>query len=234
MQNDPRSRQRRWALMAAALLVLAALLVAAWHLLPLRAALTAVQSWLADLGPWGVVIFEVLFIVAVVAMVPGSALSITAGFAYGMWGAPLAIAGATIGGAIAFIIARHLAHDRVSAWLLKHPQMEAVAEAVDEEGWRVVALVRLSPLLPFNMQNYLFGLTNIRFWPYNVATILSIAPGTAFDVYIGSLGNLSLSDHSPTEWAIVGAGVAATAVLVWLVARKAKQHLGRMRPPAGA
>jgi uncharacterized membrane protein YdjX (TVP38/TMEM64 family) len=229
MESDPRSRQRRWARAAAALLVVMALLAAAWLFLPLRAVLTAVQEWLAQFGPWGIVIFEALFIVAVVAMVPGSALSVAAGLTYGMWGAPLAIAGATIGGAVAFIIARHFAHDRVAAWLLVHPHMEAVAEAVDEEGWRVVALVRLSPLLPFNMQNYLFGLTNIPFGQYVVATVLSIAPGTAFDVYIGSLGNLSMSDHSPTEWTIVGAGVVATAVLVWLVARKAKRHLDRMR-----
>lgn len=229
MESEPRSRQRRWARAAAMALALVALLVAAWHFLPLRAGLTAVQAWLGQFGPWGPVIFEVLFILAVVAMVPGSFLSIAAGLTYGLWGAPLAIAGATIGGAIAFLIARHFAHDRVAAWLLVHPHMEAVAEAVDEEGWRVVALVRLSPLLPFNMQNYLFGLTNIPFGQYVVATVLSIAPGTAFDVYIGSLGNLGMSDHSATEWTIVGCGVAATAVLVWLVARKAKRHLDRMR-----
>jgi uncharacterized membrane protein YdjX (TVP38/TMEM64 family) len=235
MERDASRPQRRWARAAAVAVVLAVLLGAGWYFLPLREGLAAVQATLADLGPWGVVIFEVLFVLCVVAMVPGSALSITAGLTYGLWGAPLAIAGATIGGAIAFLIARHFAHDRVAAWLLVHPHMEAVAEAVDEEGWRVVALVRLSPLLPFNMQNYLFGLTNIPFGQYVLATVLSIAPGTAFDVYLGSLGNLSISDHSPTEWTIVGAGVAATAVLVWLVARKAKRHLDRMRSaPADA
>jgi len=223
------ARQGRWTRAVVVLVVLGALLGAAWYFLPLRAMLAAVQAQLAQLGPWGVVLFEAIFVLCVVAMVPGSALSVAAGLTYGMWGAPLAIAGATIGGGIAFVIARHFAHDRVAAWLLVHPHMEAVAEAVDEEGWRVVALVRLSPLLPFNMQNYLFGLTNIPFGQYMVATVLSIAPGTAFDVYIGSLGNLSMSDHSPTEWTIVGAGVAATAVLVWLVARKAKRHLDRMR-----
>jgi len=231
MERAASTGQRRWARAALLAVVLAALLATAWYFLPLREGLTAVQERLAELGPWGVVLFEAVFVLCVVALVPGSVLSVTAGLTYGMWGAPLAIGGATLGGAIAFLIARHFARDRVAAWLLVHPHIEAVAEAVDEEGWRVVALVRLSPLLPFNMQNYLFGITRIPFGQYIVATLLGIAPGTAFDVYIGSLGNLSVKDHSPGEWAIVGAGVAATAALVWLVARKAKRHLDRMRPP---
>jgi uncharacterized membrane protein YdjX (TVP38/TMEM64 family) len=229
MKRDASTPQPRCARAAAAALVLAALLGLGWYFLPLREGLTAVQATLADLGPWGVVIFEVLFVLCVVALVPGSALSVAAGLTYGLWGVPLAIGGATLGGVIAFLIARHFARDRVAAWLLVHPHIEAVAEAVDEEGWRVVALVRLSPLLPFNMQNYLFGITRIPFGQYVVATLLGIAPGTAFDVYLGSLGNLGVNDHSPLEWTIVGAGVVATAVLVWLVARKAKSHLDALR-----
>lgn len=219
----PRTTQKlAW---AAALGVAIVALAVAWYFLPVRAGIDAFQRWLGAMGPWGVALFSVLFVICIVALVPGSALSVTAGLTYGIWGAPIAVIGATVGSAIAYLIARHLMRDTVDAWIGRSRHLRAVEDAVNEEGWHVVALVRLSPLLPFNVQNYLFGITHIRFWPYVWATFFGILPGTVFDVYLGSIGSRPLDERSPLEWIVVGTGLVATAVLVWLVGRKAKQRL---------
>lgn len=219
------SRTRHKLAWAAALLVTIAALALAWYFLPLRAAIDAFQGWLGGMGWWGVALYSVLFVLAIVALVPGSVLSVTAGITYGLWGAPIAVIGATVGSVIAYLIARHLMRDTVDAWIGRSRHLRAVEDAVNEEGWHVVALVRLSPLLPFNIQNYLFGITHIRFWPYVWATFFGILPGTVFDVYLGSIGNRPLDERSWLEWVVLGTGLAATGLLLWLVGRKAKARL---------
>lgn len=219
----PRTRHKiAW---AAALLATIAALALAWYFLPLRAAIDAFQGWLGGMGWRGVALYFVLFVVAIVALVPGSVLSVTAGITYGLWGAPIAVTGATIGSVIAYLIARYLVRDTVDAWIGRSRHLRAVEDAVNEEGWHVVALVRLSPLLPFNIQNYLFGVTHIRFWPYVWATFFGILPGTVFDVYLGSIGSRPLDERSWLEWVVLGTGLVATGLLIWLVGRKAKERL---------
>jgi len=219
------ARTRHKLAWAAALLVSIVALALAWYFLPVRAAIDAFQRWLGAMGPWGVALYCVLFVVAIVALVPGSVLSVAAGLTYGMWGAPIAVLCATVGSVIAYLIARHLVRDTVDAWIGRSRHLRAVEDAVNEEGWHVVALVRLSPLLPFNIQNYLFGITHIRFWPYVWATLFGILPGTVFDVYLGSIGSRPLDERSPLEWVVFGSGLLATAALIWLVGRKAKERL---------
>jgi len=219
----PRTRHKlAW---AAALLVSIVALALAWYFLPVRAAIDAFQRWLGAMGPWGVALYCLLFVIAIVALVPGSVLSVAAGLTYGMWGAPIAVLCATVGSVIAYLIARHLVRDTVDGWIGRSRHLRAVEDAVNEEGWHVVALVRLSPLLPFNIQNYLFGITHIRFWPYVWATLFGILPGTVFDVYLGSIGSRPLDERSPLEWVVFGSGLLATGALIWLVGRKAKERL---------
>jgi uncharacterized membrane protein YdjX (TVP38/TMEM64 family) len=216
-------RRRAWALVAIAVLVL---LFVVWPWVPLRAWIAALQDEADALGPWGVVLFSLGYVLCIVALVPGSFLSVMAGLTYGLWGIPISIGGATVGSCIAFIIARHVGRARFAAWLRRHRGVHAVEHAVNEEGWRVVALLRLSPLLPFNVQNYLLGVTRIPFRHYAIATVFGIAPGTAFDVYLGWIGG-SGREHSMLEWVMIGIGVAASALLVWLVGRRAKRSLER-------
>jgi membrane protein DedA with SNARE-associated domain len=84
--------------------------------------------------------------------------------------------GATLGSSLAFLIARYLLRERIKRALHKRPKFKAVDEAVSEDGWRIVLLLRLSPLVPFNLQNYFFGITEIKFWQYMVATFVGIIP----------------------------------------------------------
>ena len=199
----------------------------AWQLLPLSEWLHAFTSWIDRLGPWAAVIFSLAYVLGTVLLAPGAAMSIAAGLAFGGWAIPLVLVAATTGASLAFLIARHLARDTVARLMEQRPKLKAVDKAVDEEGWKVVVLLRLSPVVPFNLQNYAFGLTRIRFWTYAAATFAGIIPGTVLYVYLGMIGRVAASDGSggPLRWLLFGAGLATTLAVAVLVTRKAKEKL---------
>ena len=199
-------------------------LVAAWLLLPIQAWIEALTAWIGQLGVWGPVAYGVAYALAMVVLAPGGPLSIGAGLVFGFWGVPVVLVGATTGAALAFLVSRHLLRDRVRRLIERRPTLAAVDRAVAEEGWRVVGLLRLSPLVPFNLQNYFFGVTQVGFWPYVAATAIGIAPGAVVYVYIGIAGR-SAGDAGPLTWAFIAAGLVATAAVAILVGRKARAML---------
>jgi len=179
---------KRWLWVGAGVLLLAAL-VAAWFTLPIKELLDAFQQWIKELGAWGVAAFAGVYIVAVVLLVPASALTLVAGLVFGAWGFPLVVTSATIGASLAFLVARHLARDKVKQFAEQRPKLKAVNQAVAEDGWKNVGLLRLSPLVPFNVQNYLFGVTEVGFYPYLATTLVGIMPGSLLYVLLGALGH---------------------------------------------
>ncbi len=100
----------------------------------------------------------------------------------------LVVVAATAGATLAFLIARHLVRQKVESLVEERPKFKAVDEAVSEDGWKIVGLLRLSPLVPFNLQNYFFGVTDVGLLPYVAATFFGIMPGTLLYVYLGTLG----------------------------------------------
>jgi uncharacterized membrane protein YdjX (TVP38/TMEM64 family) len=217
--GDPTDRRRRWLAWVAAGILLLAIAVS-WHLLPAGLRLGGLRDRVVDLGWLGVAAFAAIYVGAVVLLAPGSLLTVAAGFAYGFWGLPIALAAATAGASLAFMIARHLARDGVRRIIETRRNLTAIDRAIAAEGWKVVLLLRLSPLVPFNLQNYLFGLTAVRFGSYIAATFVGIAPATSVFVLIGALGGAAL-DAGDGEWAFLGVGLAATVAAVILVTRKA-------------
>jgi uncharacterized membrane protein YdjX (TVP38/TMEM64 family) len=195
-----------------------------WYLLPLGDWLVGLRSWIVGLGVTGVLIFAAIYIVGTVLLAPGAVLTIAAGFAYGFWGLPIVIVAATIGASLAFLIARFAARDMLRRLLERRRNIAAIDRAVAEEGWKIVALLRLSPLVPFNLQNYMFGLTAISFRHYVAATFAGIIPGTALYIYLGALGSAA-GNGGPVRWALFGAGLVATIGVVVLVTRKARAKL---------
>lgn len=206
------------------------LIFAAWFLLPLQDWLQAFSKWVEALGLLGYAVFALIYIVAVIAVAPASVFTLAAGVAFGFWAFPLVVAVATIGACLAFLIARHLARDRVENAIDQRPVFKAVAGAVEDEGWKVVGLMRLSPLVPFNLQNYFFGVTPVSFWAYALATLGGIVPGTLLYVYLGWLGSMSAGEAggSALQWVLFGAGLLATVVMVWLVSKRAKAKLDEL------
>ncbi len=212
-----------WASVVTALVLVA--LVAAWFLLPVQAWLAAFTAWIGGLGAWGPLAYGAAYAVALVFLAPGGPLSIGAGLVFGFWGVPVVLLGATLGAALAFLVSRYLLRDRVRRLIERRPALAAVDRAVADEGWRIVGLLRLSPLVPFNLQNYFFGVTQVGFWPYVAATAVGIAPGAVLYVYLGILGRTTGDGAGPLKWALVAAGLVATVVVAVLVGRKARAVL---------
>ena len=203
------------------------LMIVGYRLLPLQEWITTFQEWVQGFGIVGWFIFIVVYALTSFALVPGSFLTLAAGVIWGLWGFPIVIVGATLGSAISFLAARYLFMQRVQEKVAEYPRFNAVNLAIGEEGWKVVGLLRLSPALPFSLQNWFLGITPVGFWPSQIATFFGIMPGTLLYVWIGSLGGQAAGgdDMSFAKWIIGGVGIAATLIVTVLVTKKANAKL---------
>lgn len=214
----------RWSLFA--LILLAVLLL--MRTVPTERLLGAVQVWIDGLGLWGPLALGVIYILAALLFVPGSLLTLAAGAIYGLsLGTIIVSLASTTAAALAFLIARHAARDTVRRKVERSPKLAAVDEAIGEEGWKIVVLLRLSPAVPFNLQNYLYGVMAVRFWPCVLASWVAMLPGTFTYVYLGSLGRTAAAgrDTSLAEWALRGIGLLATIAVTVYVARLARNTI---------
>ncbi len=189
-------------------------------------------AWIDGLGPTGPLVFVLLYILACVLLLPGSLLTLGAGVLFGVIeGSVVVSVGSTLGATCAFLVGRYLARDWVGAKIAGNEKFKAIDEAVAVQGWKIVGLTRLSPVFPFNLLNYAFGLTQVKLKHYLIASWLGMMPGTIMYVYIGSLaGDLaSLGSGERTrstgEWILYGIGLAATIVVTVFVTRIAKKAL---------
>lgn len=201
--------------------------------LPLGPAVQALEEWIASLGVWGVAVFVVLYVLAVVFMFPASPLTLAAGALFGLAGGTAAASvGSTTGAALTFLIGRHLARDRVAQWVTRYPKFAAMDRAVSAGGWKIVGLLRLSPAVPFNLQNYLYGVSGIRFWPCLLTSWAAMLPGTFLYVYLGHVGRAGLEastgegrTRSPAEWAMMAVGLLATIAVTVYATRLAHRAI---------
>ncbi len=191
-------------------------------------------QWINNLGILGAIAFMGLYILATVAFLPGSILTLGAGVVFGVvFGAIYVFIGATLGAIAAFLVGRYLARPWVTKKIAMNPKFQAIDQAVGREGFKIVLLTRLSPVFPFNLLNYAYGITGVSLKDYALASV-GMIPGTIMYVYIGSLaGNLATlgtesSNVNPiAQWSIRLLGFAATvAVTVYItkIARRALQE----------
>lgn len=195
--------------------------------------LSSFQSWVNGFGALAPVVYGLGYIVFVVLLVPGGALTLGAGFSFGFGvGFVVVFIGANIGAALAFLVARYFLRARVERWLAGRDTLSAIDRAVEEQGWRVVALTRLSPVFPFNVQNYFYGLTGVSFGGYVIASLIGMLPGTLLYVYIGVAGvGVAQAAGGAASWgetALLIAGLLATFLVVALITRVAKRELDRV------
>ncbi|AUT01125.1 TVP38/TMEM64 family protein [Nostoc sp. CENA543] len=140
-----------------------------------------------SLGVWGAIAYIIIYNLATLLFIPGSLLTLKAGCLFGVvWGSIYVLIAALIGATLAFLIGRYLSRDWVTRLLDNYPKFKAIDQAVSQEGWKIVLLTRLSPIFPFNLLNYAFGVTQISLKDYILGS-LGILPGTVMYVYIGSL-----------------------------------------------
>lgn len=197
-----------------------------------QAILRNALQWIDNLGTVGAIAFIALYIIATIAFLPGSILTLGAGVVFGIfWGSVYVLIGATLGATGAFLVGRYLARGWVAKKIAEHQKFAAIDRAVGREGLKIVLLTRLSPIFPFNLLNYAFGITGVSFKDYFIGSV-GMIPGTIMYVYIGSLasdiaaiGTEAQPTNSTMQWTIRIVGLIATIAVTVYVTRIARKAL---------
>jgi uncharacterized membrane protein YdjX (TVP38/TMEM64 family) len=190
-------------------------------------------QWVGDLGAIAPIAFMLTYIVATVAFLPGSVLTLGAGVLFGIiQGSLYVFVGATIGATLAFLVGRYLARGWISKKIAGNQKFSAIDRAVGQEGFKIVLLTRLSPVFPFNLLNYGLGVTGVALKDYVLASV-GMIPGTIMYVYIGSLagsiatigGDTDTNANPLAQWAIRIVGLIATIAVTLYVTKIARKAL---------
>lgn len=217
------------------LLLLVAAIITAFVTLPVEKILKDFLVWIKqNLGPWGPIVLAISYIPLTVLAVPASILTLGGGYLFGLPIGFLADSiGATIGATAAFILGRTIGRPYVISKLKDYPKFQAVALAIQRSGFKIVLLLRLVPLLPFNMLNYLLSVTPVATGEYMLASWLGMMPITFALVYVGTtLKDLSdvthgWSEFSTTRWVFIVLGLVVSIVLMVCVTKIAKASLDK-------
>jgi uncharacterized membrane protein YdjX (TVP38/TMEM64 family) len=205
------------------------------------------MSWLAtlllrvgELGPWGPVLFALLYVAAAVTMAPAFLLAVAAGALFGVWrGSALTFVSATLGACAAYGIAHRLAGTRLFSWVSRHPRVAAIRSAVAGEGAWVQFLLRLSPIVPYVLLNYGLGLSRVRFRDFLLASV-GMIPTIVMYVYygkvVGDVAKVAAGVAPPRGqgyYILLGVGLVATVIASMAIARAARRAIEEQRkvPP---
>ena len=189
-------------------------------------------TWVDGLGALGPLVFILGYIGATVAFIPGSVLTLAAGAIFGLGeGVVYVMTGATLGSSVAFLLARYVAREAVEQRIAGNAKFAAVDRAVGREGFKIVLLLRLSPVFPFNLLNYGLGLTQVRFRDYVLASI-GMLPGSFLYTYSGFLvgdvirlaGGVG-PERGPLYYVVVGIGLMAAVGVTLLVTKTARRAI---------
>lgn len=203
--------------------------------LQLEEVLQKLIIWVQSLGALGPIVYIIIYNLATLLFIPGSLLTLKGGCLFGVfWGSVYVLIAAIFGATLAFIVGRYLSRDWVSCQIDKYPKFQAINVAVAKEGWKIVLLTRLSPIFPFNLLNYAFGVTQVSLKDYILGS-LGIIPGTVMYVYIGSLaGNLAMinTHNQPSspevqiwQWVMRVVGLIATVAVTVYMTKLAQKAL---------
>jgi undecaprenyl-diphosphatase len=212
----------RWMLVA--VLALAAL---AGLLLPTEDWSDALEDAVEQMNPLaGFAIFCIVYIAATLVLLPPWILPLVAGAAFGLgWGTIAALISSTVAAVAAFLLARYVVRKRVENAARKHPAFKALDQAVAKDPWRMVALLRLSPVMPSGIKSYFLGLTRVPLAAYSAASAAGMFPGLALKVYVGATGRGALQHGGALNWMMFAAGVAATVALTIVVGRVVQRRV---------
>jgi uncharacterized membrane protein YdjX (TVP38/TMEM64 family) len=232
MNNEPTpsrsTRKTKQIIVFLFMAVLVMSLIVAARTFNIQELLLNALNWIESLGWLGVVAFIAIYALAAVLFVPGSILTLGAGFIFGVvFGSLYVFIAATLGATGAFLVGRYFARGWVSQKIEGNSKFQAIDKAVAKEGFKIVLLTRLSPILPFNLLNYAFGVTQVSLKDYVLGSV-GMIPGTIMYVYFGSLASslATLGTNQPSRWAVLIIGlilVVAVVVYVTRIARKALQ-----------
>ncbi|HEV3408660.1 MAG TPA: TVP38/TMEM64 family protein [Chthoniobacterales bacterium] len=214
------------------LVLVMALFAALSRVLPLADWLAAVQQEVVQWGAWSAICYPLLYAFCNVLLLPGGFLSIGGGFFFGLWwGFLFVLIGNMLGAAMAFFISRWIGERWLQPRLMGNRTIEALAPAVEREGWKIILLSQLHPLFPTSLMNYLYGLTTIRFRTCMLWVTIGQAPGLFLYAYLGTLGQLGLNlvrgkthPHA-VEYLVWGGGLLLSVAVLVLLGRIAMRLL---------
>lgn len=201
--------------------------------------LAQLQESIKGLGAFAPIGYLLLYVATTVLLIPGSVLTIGAAGIFSFWKAlAVVLVGANVGALCAFLLTRTFLRDRVALWAAGNPKFAALDRAIGREGFKMVSLVRLSPVFPFTLLNYFLGLTTVRISSYVLANLIGMLPGTFLYVYIGATARDALSAGASGigTWQIVlrVVGLLATVAVVAMVTRTAKKALAHVEQATDA
>jgi len=188
--------------------------------------------WVESFGRGEPLVFFGIYVLTSILFMPSIFFSFAGGFLFGIvGGTALSVVGIATGATIAFLIGRYIARSKVENYCQHYRKFQLIDHAIHKKGWKVILLARLTPIFPFLIANYGFGLTQLKVRHYFMASLIGSIPGTAVIVYAGSLaGSLNSADRvsairTPAEWLILIVGLACTMILAWYMKRFASQAL---------
>jgi uncharacterized membrane protein YdjX (TVP38/TMEM64 family) len=214
---------RKW-LIATIVIVLAGFGAA---LLPLRDWSEDLETAMAsmELAP-ALIVFCALNVIGTLLFLPTWIFPLVAGAVFGLlWGSAIALISTALSVIAAFLLARHLLRERIARAARDNPRFRALDRAVARDGWKIVALLRMSPVLPSGVKSYFLGLTGIALSQYTVASLVGMLPGTLLKVYVGAAGRDVLRHGGATNWLVLTCGIAALAGLALMLARHTRRVL---------
>ncbi len=189
-------------------------------------------AWVNSLGLWGPVVFIVGYAISIVAFIPALPLTLAGGAIFGIGaGVVYVFIAATLGAAGAFLVSRYVARSAIEHRIAGNKRFAAIDRAVGAQGRKIVFLLRLSPVFPFTLLNYLLGLTRVRFADYFIASV-GMLPGTLLFVYYGKLAGdvAAIAGGAAVEkgagyYVVLAIGLVATIAATALVTRTARKAL---------
>lgn len=214
------------------------LVILVWIIWKPGDAIRSTLEWIQNQGAIGVLVFGAVYVLACVLLIPGSILTLGAGVLYGpLLGSVYVSVASVLGATISFLMGRFLVRDWVVQKFGSDPRFASLDDAVGQAGWRMVVMLRLSPVFPFNVLNYALGLTQVRLLDYVLASWIGMLPGTVLFVYIGSLlgwsviqGGQSEHPRSTLEWVFYGVGMLATVWVTYSATQMARKALSKRLP----
>lgn len=182
-----------------------------------------IKEWVSGYGIIAPIIYICFYTVGTLFFLPGLPITVLSGIAFGpVFGVIYAVIGAIIGVSLAFLVARYAARDLVEGWVEGNTQFQKIDERVEQEGWRILMFTRLVPIFPFNLQNYAYGLTGIKFITYVIVSGIFMLPGTIAYVQIG--GALVSGEGNLKKTLLYLSGAGVLILLVSLIPKFLKKR----------
>lgn len=210
--------------------VLVGLLVTS-RILPLSHWMEQFTDWLKIHGVMGILVFVVAYVLGTALGAPAGLFIIAATISFGIArGFLIAWLSCLLASAISLAAARYFFRSSIEKMLARNERLRVFDAMIAGEGWKIILLLRLTPVLPFSVCNYFIAMTQIRFWPYMAATAFGVIPATIFYTYLGYVGKIAFEKHphTPQEYAFLGLGFFATALVIFYFTRIAKRSLRQM------